>query len=192
MEENNVNVNTEQTTEETDKSAAFTDEQMVIINQMIQSESDRRTNQALKKERAKHQKELSLANLDGVEREKAEAANRIAELEEQLKAFTIEKNKSELKSVLSSRGLSAEFADYLAIGEDVAENQRTVDAIDKLFKAAVKMEVEKRIAATGATPKGSNFANSEVSLETFRKMSLAEQAALYNSNPELYKKLTNN
>ena len=192
MEENNVNVNTEQTTEETNKSAAFTDEQMVIINQMIQSESDRRTNQALKKERAKHQKELSLANLDGVEREKAEAANRIAELEEQVKAFTIEKNKSELKSVLSSRGLSAEFADYLAIGEDITENQRTIDAIDKLFKAAVKTEVEKRIAATGATPRGSNFTNSEVSLETFRKMSLAEQAALYNSNPELYKKLTNN
>ena len=192
MEENNVNVNTEQTTEETNKSAAFTDEQMVLINQMIQSESDRRTNQALKKERAKHQKELSLANLDGVEREKAEAANRIAELEEQVKAFTIEKNKSELKSVLSSRGLSAEFADYLAIGEDITENQRTIDAIDKLFKAAVKTEVEKRIAATGATPKGSNFTNSEVSLETFRKMSLAEQAALYNSNPELYKKLTNN
>ena len=192
MEENNVNVNTEQTTEETNKSAAFTDEQMVLINQMIQSESDRRTNQALKKERAKHQKELSLANLDGVEREKAEASNRIAELEEQVKAFTIEKNKSELKSVLSSRGLSAEFADYLAIGEDITENQRTIDAIDKLFKAAVKTEVEKRIAATGATPRGSNFTNSEVSLETFRKMSLAEQAALYNSNPELYKKLTNN
>ena len=46
MEENNVNVNTEQQTEETNKSAAFTDEQMVLINQMIQSESDRRTNQA--------------------------------------------------------------------------------------------------------------------------------------------------
>ena len=134
MEENNVNVNTEQQTEETNKSAAFTDEQMVLINQMIQSESDRRTNQALKKERAKHQKELSLANLDGVEREKAEAANRIAELEEQVKAFTIEKNKSELKSVLSSRGLSAEFADYLAIGEDITENQRTIDAIDNYLK----------------------------------------------------------
>ena len=86
---------------------------------LIQSETDKRVSQALKTQEKKYQKQLSLAQLDGDERAKAEKDNRIAELEEQLAKFQIEANKSELKSVLSSRGLSAEFADIINIGEDI-------------------------------------------------------------------------
>lgn len=159
------------------------------VQALLQSEADKRVTAALKKQQAKHEKQLSLSKLDGSEREKAEQANRIQELEEQLAAFQVEKNRSEIKSVLSSRGLSAEFADLLIIGDDIEEAQANIDAFDKLFKAAVKLEVEKRLA--GNAPKGNGAGPVEVTRDAAKKMSLQEMAALHERDPEQYKKLFN-
>ena len=156
---------------------------------LLQSESDRRVQQALKTQQKKYEKQLSLSKLDGDEREKAEKDNRIAELEEQLAKFEIERNKSELKSVLSSRGLSAEFADIINISDDIEASQANIDKLDKLFKAAVKAEVERRLA--GNAPKGNGANAAEITKETAKKMSIAEMNALANSDPELFKKLFN-
>lgn len=178
-----VETETETNTEETVKT--YTQEEVMAL---LQSESDKRVTAALKKQQAKHDKELSLSKLDGSEREKAEKDNRIAELEEQLAAFTIERNKSELKSVLSSRGLSAEFADIINISSDIAEAQANIDKLDKLFKAAVKAEVEKRLA--GNAPKGNGgSAPAEITKEVASKMSMAELDKLATEQPELFKKL---
>ena len=157
---------------------------------LLQSESDRRVQQALKTQQKKYEKQLSLSKLDGDEREKAEKDNRIAELEEQLAKFEIERNKSELKSVLSSRGLSAEFADIINISDDIEASQANIDKLDKLFKAAVKAEVERRLA--GNAPKGNGANAAEITKETAKKMSIAEMNALANSDPELFQKLFNN
>ena len=103
----------------------------------------------------------------------------------------IANNKSELKSVLSARGLSAEFADIITITDDIEESQAKIDVLDKLFKAAVKNEVERRLAASGGTPKGNTSVQSgEITKEQFRKMSIAEQARFAKDYPEQYKKLT--
>lgn len=174
--------------EETTEQKTFTLDE---VNALLQSESDKRVTAALKKQQAKYEKQLSLSKLDGDERAKAEKDNRIAELEEQLAAFQVERNRSELKSVLSSRGLSAEFADIVSISDDIEASQANIDKLDKLFKAAVKAEVEKRLA--GSAPKGNGGTiSNDVTVEAFRKMTLSQQAALATSNPELYKKLTNN
>ena len=173
--------------EETTEARTYTQDEVLAL---IQSESDKRVTAALKKQATKYEKQLSLSKLDGDERAKAEKDNRIAELEEQLAAFQVERNRSELKSVLSSRGLSAEFADVVVISDDIEASQANIDKLDKLFKAAVKAEVEKRLA--GSAPKGNGGTiSNEVTVEAFRKMTLSQQAALANSNPELYKKLTN-
>lgn len=159
---------------------------------LIQSEADKRVNQALKTQQKKYEKQLSLSKLDDNAREKAEKDNRIAELEEQLAQFQIERNKSELKSVLSSRGLSAEFADILVISDDLEASQSNIDRLDKLFKLAVKTEVEKRLA--GSVPKGntSNGGNSGVPTKAdLMKMSLAEQQKFKNTNPQLYNTIIN-
>ena len=157
---------------------------------LLQKETDRRVNQALSKQKKDYEKKLSLSKLDGDERAKAEKDNRIAELEEQLAQFQIEKNRSELKTVLSSRGLSAEFADIVTIGDDIEEAQANIDRLDKLFKAAVRAEVEKRLA--GSIPKGTGAASSgELTKEQAQKMGIVERQALKDSNPELYKKLFN-
>jgi hypothetical protein len=112
--------------------------------------------------------------------------NQIAELQEKLAQFQIEKNKSELKSVLSSRGLSAEFADIITISDDIEASQANIDALDRLFKNAVKAEVEKRLA--GSTPKGNGNGNSaEITKESFKKMSLAQLQIFAETQPEKYK-----
>ena len=164
----------------------YTQEEVLAL---LQSETDKRVSQALKTQQKKYEKQLSLSKLDGDERAKAEKDNRIAELEEQLAAFQIEKNRSELKSVLSSRGLSAEFADIIAINDDIEASQSNIDKLDKLFKAAVKSEVEKRLA--GNAPKGNGGAPTEITKETAKKMSIAELNKLAEEQPELFSKLFN-
>lgn len=182
----NINVN-EEVVETTEEAKTYTAEE---VAKLIQAEADRRTNQALAKQQRKYEKELSLSKLDDDAREKAEKDNRIAELEEQLAQFNIERNRSELKSVLSSRGLSAEFADIILINDDIEASQANIDKLDKLFKAAVKAEVEKRLA--GNTPKGNGVSTTEITEESAKKMSIAELQQLEKSNPELFAKLFNN
>ena len=132
---------------------------------------------------------MSLSKLDDNARAQAEKDDTIAELREQLAQFQIEKNRSELKSVLASRGLSAEFADIININDDITESQANIDKLDKLFKAAVKAEVEKRLA--GSTPRGNGTTTTEITKESARKMSMAEMNRLAQSDPELFKKLFN-
>ena len=159
------------------------------VLKLIQSEADRRTNQALAKQKKEYERKMSLSKLDDDERAKAEKDNRIAELEEQLAQFQIERNKSELKSVLSSRGLSAEFADIIAINDDIETSQANIDKLDKLFKAAVKAEVEKRLA--GNAPKGNGSSPAEITKESAKKMSMKELNELMENSPELFNKLFN-
>lgn len=169
-----------------EETKTYTQEEVLAL---LQSETDKRVSQALKTQQKKYEKQLSLSKLDGDERAKAEKDNRIAELEEQLAQFTIERNKSELKSVLSSRGLSAEFADIVAITDDIEASQANIDKLDKLFKAAVKAEVEKRLA--GTAPKGNGGTPAEITKETAKKMSMAELNKLAETQPELFNKLFN-
>lgn len=183
MNENNTNVSeTVETTEQVETKTYTQDEVLALL----QAETDKRVTQALKTQEKKFQKQLSLSKLDGSEREKAEKDNRIAELEEMVKAFEIEKNRSELKSVLSSRGLSAEFADIIAIGDDIEAAQANIDKLDKLFKAAVKTEIEKRLA--GNAPKG-NTSPAEITKDTAKNMTLAEMNNLAQNNPEAFNKV---
>lgn len=179
VEEQNVNEVDETTTQKT-----YTQEEVL---RMLQSESDKRVQQALATQKKKYEKQMSLSRLDGDEREKAEKDNTIAELREQLAQFQIEKNRSELKSVLSARGLSAEFADIISINDDIEASQANIDKLDKLFKSAVKAEVEKRLA--GNVPKGNGSSPAEITKESAKKMSLTEMNKLMDTNPELYKKL---
>jgi hypothetical protein len=186
---NNTSVETtetNETTETTETVKTYTQDEVLAL---LQSETDKRVTAALKTQQKKYEKQLSLSKLDGNEREKAEKDNRIAELEEQLAQFQIERNKSELKSVLSTRGLSAEFADIISISDDIEASQANIDKLDRLFKAAVKAEVEKRLA--GNTPKGNGNTTTEITKEAARKMSMAELNELATKQPELFNKLFN-
>lgn len=185
--DNNIETVVETAAEESTEVKTYTQEEVLAL---IQSETDKRVTAALKTQQKKFDKQLSLSKLDDNERAIAEKDDKIAELTELLAQRDIEKNKSEIKSVLGSRGLSAEFADIIIINEDIEASQANIDKFDRLFKAAVKAEVEKRLAGTAPRGNGSNISG-EITPEQFKKMSLSEQGALFTSNPELYKRLTN-
>lgn len=187
MENNMENTTVESGAQENTEVKTYTAEE---VAQLIQSETDKRVTAALKTQQKKYEKQLSLSKLDDNERAMAEKDDKIAELQELLAQRDIEKNKSEIKSVLGARGLSAEFADIIIINDDIEASQANIDKFDRLFKAAVKAEVEKRLAGTAPRGNGSNISG-EITPEQFRKMSLTEQATLRASNPELYKRLTN-
>ena len=192
MENENTNINiNEENVEKKDSTNVETEKtySQEEVLKLLQSETDRRVTEALNKQQRKYEKQLSLSKLDGDEREKAEKDNKIAELEEKLAQYEIEKNRSELKSVLSTRGLSAEFADIIAINDDIAASQANIDKLDKLFKAAVKAEVEKRLA--GNVPKGNGTATTEITRETAGKLSLEEMNELAKKDHEKFSKLFN-
>ena len=183
MENNQQGQGAENNQNSEPEAKTYTQEEVL---RLLQSESDKRVNQALAKQKKEYEKKLSLTSLDEQQRKDAEAQMRIEELQNQLAQFQIEKNKSELKSVLSSRGLSAEFADIISIGEDITEAQTNIDTLDRLFKAAVKAEVEKRLAAN--TPKGNSSSTGELTKEAVRKMSMAELNKLAIEQPEIFSK----
>ena len=187
MDELNNNVVTNEQENQTpanEEVKTYTKEEVLAL---LQSETDKRVNQALAKQQKKYEKQLTLSKLDGDEREKAEKDNRIAELEEQLAQFQIERNKSELKSVLSARGLSAEFADIISVSDDLEASQANIDKLDRLFKDAVRAEVEKRLA--GNAPKGNGSSPAEITKEAAKRLSLAELVELERTNPEKFKAL---
>ena len=189
----NENINT--TEEQKEEAKTYSQEE---VQSLLQKEGDRRVTEALrKKEREIKALEQRLANektlsqLDEESRAAKEKEIRIAELEAQLKDFQTAQTKNEVMKVLGARGLSAEFADMLAIGTDTEEAQQLIDAFDKLFKKEVAREVKARLAETSAVPQIADAMSGKMTKEQFNKLSLAEQQAMYNSDPELVRSLIN-
>ena len=190
MEENINNTTTEETTEE---AKTYTAEE---VDALLQSEADRRVTSAMKKKereiaalKKQIENEKTLSQLDEESRATAEKDMKIAELEGQLKDFQMAQTKNEVMKVLNARGLSAEFADMLAIGTDTEEAQQMIDSFDKLFKKEVAREVKARLAETSAVPQIADAMSGKMTREQFNKLSIAEQQAMYNSDPELVRNL---
>ena len=191
MENENTNTTPEEKAEETKQT--YTVEE---VNALLQSEADRRVSSAMKKKereiaalKKQIENEKTLSQLDEDSRAAAEKDMRIAELEGQLKDFQLAQTKNEVMKVLNARGLSAEFADMLAIGTDAEEAQQMIDAFDKLFKKEVAREVKARLAETSAVPQIADAMSGKMTKEQFNALSIAEQQAMYNSDPELVKQI---
>ena len=181
---NNTGVNENENNENQQETKTYSAEE---VAKLIQAEADRRTNQALAKQKKEYEKKLSLSSLAEQQRKEAEAQMKIEELQSQLAEFQIEKNRSYLKSVLGSIVLCAEFAVILSISDDLEESQANIDKLDKLFKAAVKAEVEKRLV--GNSPKGSGGQSQPMTKEDFLKLPMHEMQRLMDSNSEFYTNL---
>ena len=156
------------------------------VMQLLQSEADKRVQQALAKQAKKYEKQISLSGLDEQARTRAEKDMRIQELEEKLKEFNVMQTKSEITKVLGARGLNPQFADLINIGDDVEEAQQRIDLLDKLFKAQVKAEVEKRMGSS--TPKTSTIGLEQgMTQEKFNQLNDSEKIAYLLENPSFLK-----
>ena len=164
---------------EQESQKTFTEEQVLTLI----AQDREKTKKELRKELSKeYEKKLSLSKLDDEAREKAEKDDRIAELEQKLAQMTIESNRSELKSTLGARGLDPRFADLLNITDNAEDNQKVISEFDKIWKAAINAEVEKRIS--GNSPKHNSTSPSEMTKESYNKMSLSEQSSYIQAHPE--------
>ena len=121
---------------------------------------------------------------------KAEAEAELQKYKEQAEALQKEKNIAENKAKFISLGyddaLAAETAEALEKGdmETVFKNQQTViENVKKIAKGEAKASVTPPAGKPGDGGK-------TITKEQFDKMSYAEMAELYNSNPDLYNELS--
>ena len=193
MEENMNNENLELDNEnvENEEKETYTKEEMLAILQKAKDESirekDREVTKALKTAQNKHEREMSLASKDAEERARIELEDRNKELEEIIAQMKVDKARSDLKSTLGARGLDARFADLLNITDDVESNQKVISAFDKIWKASVNAEVDKRIAAI-ETPKKQVTSTVEKD-KKIRDMSLDEITARLEEDPDFLTKI---
>ena len=179
---------TETTTEATEKTT-YTKEE---VEKLLQSEADRRVTEALKKQERKNAEKLreseKLARMNESEKYEYQLEQREKAIAEKERQLALAENKNEASKILAEKGLSLSLVDFV-VAEDAEEMNDRIKLLDKAFKMSVKAEVEKRLNST--TPKKALEDDSTLTRESFAKMSIKEQQELYNSNPELYKTLTN-
>ena len=184
--ETNSTTGTEQVTENQGK--VYTEQE---VQEMLQKEGDRRVTAALKKQQASFENKMAeaekLRGMDEQQRKDYEYEQKVKQLEQKEREFNLAQNKLEATKVLSNRDLPVEFVDYI-VAEDAETMMDNINVFEKAFKAAVADAVTKKIASP--SPKDSSVKQTGLTREEFSKMSLAQQAELYRTNPALYKEMT--
>lgn len=145
----------------------------------------------LNKKFAQWQKKTEQAKAEAERKAKLTEAEKLAEerkeFEAMKKQFEYEQRVNSTSKVLASNNLPIEFADFLIAENDEATTQR-VDLFKNAFNEALEKALNERLR--GSVPKVSTGKALEISKEEFKKMSLAKQAELKLTKPNLYKELT--
>lgn len=176
--------------EQQTENKTFTQEEVL---RLIQSEADKRVQQALSTQQKKYEKELqkqkSLSGLDAEARAKAESEQKIADLEEQLQQYRLANTKAEISKVLGNRGLDANLVDFIVTSDNTDECLEKIETLEKIFKSMVKREVDIRLK--GNSPKTSTVGlEGNITKEQFKNMTIAQQSELARNNRKLYDELT--
>ncbi|MHC1750728.1 MAG: DUF4355 domain-containing protein [Cellulosilyticaceae bacterium] len=161
--------------------------------QLTQEQVNEIIQKRLAKEKAKWQKDLDtklaeekrLAEMDAEQRKQAELEIKLKALEEREAAIKLQETKIATAGVLKTHGLDESFVDFV-IGADDEATLVNINALEKAFKEAVKVEVEKRIPSNDPQG-GAPGAPGGMTKEEFKKLPLLKQNELYVSDPEKYK-----
>ncbi|MDD3502513.1 MAG: DUF4355 domain-containing protein [Eubacteriales bacterium] len=182
----NENIEVTENTEE--KKETYSAEE---VEQMLQREADKRVTQALQKREKEFSKKLreseKLAKMSESEKAEHERQNFLKQLEEKESELNRRENKIEGLKILSEKGLPSTLIDFV-IDEDADAMFTKIQSVDKIIKAAVAEQVKSKLATP--SPKMAVKQSDEISKEQFMKMTVAQRAELYKSNPELYKELS--
>ena len=161
------------------------------VQAMLQREADRRVTSALNKQKKEFEKQVAesekLRSMDENQRKEYEYSQKLQELEQRERDFTLAQNKLEATKVMANRKLPIEFVDYI-VAEDADTMMNNITVFETAFKAAVADAVAEKMDSR--TPRGSNSKQAGLTKEEFKKMSIAQQSEVYRTNPELYKQLT--
>ena len=161
------------------------------VQALLQREGDRRVTNALKKQQkefeTKQAEAEKLRAMDENQRKEYEYAQKLQELEQREREFTVAQNKLEATKVLANRELPIEFVDYI-VAEDADTMMENINVFERAFKAAVADAVAKKSASPA--PKGGSVKQTGMTKEEFKKLSVAQQSELFRTNPELYRQMT--
>lgn len=164
-----------------------TDVEVKEVKTFTQDELDK----ILNKKFAQWQKKTEQAKAEAERKAKLTEAEKLAEerkeFEAMKKQFEYEQRVNSTSKVLASNNLPIEFADFLIAENDEATTQR-IDLFKNAFNEALEKALNERLR--GNVPKVSTGKALEISKEEFKKMSLAKQAELKLTKPNLYKELT--
>ena len=190
-EETNVKGSVDTSTDETGEGSAEKTYTESEVQALLQREGDRRVTNALKKQQkefeAKQAEADKLRAMDENQRKEYEYTQKLQELEQREREFTVAQNKLEATKVLANRELPIEFVDYI-VAEDADTMMENINTFERAFKAAVADAVAKKIASPA--PKGGSVKQTGMTKEEFRKLSVAQQSELFRTNPELYRQMT--
>ena len=161
----------------------------------VQSKIDEALKAARKKWDAELETRLSeaiseserLAKLNADERAEAERQKEQEKFEKERAKYEREKLEFETGKSLMDKGLSPQFASFLA--QDNAETTKAnIDAFEKAFNEEVQAAGVDKLK--GTVPKAGTDKAAAITQEAFNKMSYAERVKLYNEDKETYEKLT--
>jgi len=166
------------------------------VDALLQQEADRRVTGATKKkekEIAALKKQLenqkTLSQVDEEHRAEAAKNMELEELREKLANYEAEKNRAENMQVFIKRGLPAELAEYIKLDMEPEDAVQVIDGVQKVWKASLEQARKEVLANTSNIPQLAEAVSGKLTKEQFNKMSLAEQQALYNSEPELVRSI---
>lgn len=190
MEDNMIVNNTEEQAtqvEGQEQTKTFTQEE---VNKMLQEEADRRVSAALKKQEHKFLSQMQEAEKLRAMNEEQKVQYQLEQREKQIankeKEFALLQNKYEAQSIMSEKNIPLAFVDFI-VAEDAETMMNNISLFEREFRAAVRMEVDKRIASP--TPKAGIGAAKGITREEFSKMNIQQRSELYMQDPELYKQL---
>ena len=181
---------TENSTGDTGENTAktYTEEE---VQDLLQREADRRVSSALKKQKQEYENKMAeaerLKSMDEAQRKDYEYNQKLQELEQRERDFTVAQNKLEATKVMANRGLPVEFVDYI-VAEDAETMLENINVFERAFKSAVSDAVSKKISAP--SPKNGTPQQTGMTREEFRKLNISQQAEIYRTNPKLYEQLT--
>lgn len=177
----------QQNTEQAAASKTYTQEE---VEKLIQSEADRRVNQAMSKKEREMAKKLTeaekLAKMSEEDKYRYQLEQKEAELAAKEREFTLRDNKIAAMKVLSEKSLPVELVDFV-VSEDADAMSENIKKLDKYIKTAIATEVKTRLASP--TPKAGLPTDTEYTKDSFMKMGYKERLELQRNNPELYNKL---
>ena len=196
-------------TEDAPEVKTYTEEE---VEKMIQSMTDKRVTEALKKAKGKWQTEYEdnlakekaeaerLAKLSAEERQKEELAKiqqaidiERAEFERQREQFNRERLMLDTVKKLSADGMPTEFAEFL-VGKNEDSTASNLNAFKELWNTSLQTAIEKHVEKRlkGTKPKATNDTTNEGRMMTkkeFANMPAKERMQMMKENPELVKQI---
>lgn len=153
-------------------------EQLEVVNKAIQSETDKVRTDYSGKLKGVNEELAKYKPADKTDAEKT-LETKLKELEDKEKLIADKEKAITVKEKLTEKGLPVELAKFISIGEDV-------DTVLDEFGTTLSSML------LNGSYKPSNHKNNDgISKDDFKKMGYVERAKLLETNPELYKKLSN-